>query len=71
MTAKRPLPELKAYRKRQRPPLSVTALAEKMGVSPAAVSRWESGKRRPDKKFVPTLAKMTGVPALELMGVAK
>lgn len=67
----RPLHELAEYRANHNPPLSRSALADMMGVSRAAVSRWEAGKRRPDKQYVPRLAELTGVSPLELMGMAE
>lgn len=68
--ARRPLPELAEYRERQNPPLTRSALADKIGVSRATISRWESGKRSVDKPFVPVVSELTGVPVLELMGMA-
>ncbi len=65
----RPLPELRGYRERQHPPLSQRELADKLGVTRATVCRWEAGKRRPDDQHIPTVAKMTGIPILELMGM--
>lgn len=69
MAEKRPLPELKAYREQRE--LSVKGLADELGVSAAAISRWETGERRPHKKYVPIISELTGVPPLELMGVAE
>lgn len=71
MDAPRPLRELKTYRQEHEPPLSRSALAKSLGVSRQTVHRWEEGKRRPDKRYVPTLSEMTGVPILELMGIAE
>lgn len=65
----RPLTELADYRARQTPPLSRSALADQIGVSRAAVSRWEAGKRRPDKRLIPLIAELTGVSPLELAGL--
>jgi transcriptional regulator with XRE-family HTH domain len=65
----RPLRELAEYRERQDPPLSQEAFARQMGITKATVSRWEAGKRRPDRKYVPMLAEITGVTPLELTGL--
>lgn len=44
-------------------------LAGQFGVSPATITRWENGSRIPHKKFLPTIAKLTGTPIAELIGV--
>lgn len=67
----RPLSELAAYRERHNPPLSRGDLAKQMNVSSVTIFRWEKGQRRPDRRYVPTIAEMTGVSALELMGVGE
>lgn len=67
----RPLPELAEFRERQVPPLSRGDLAKRLAVSSVTIFRWEKGQRRPDKRFIPAIAEMTGVPPLELMGVSE
>lgn len=67
MTRIRPLPELTKYREDLG--LSRGKLAESMGVSAVTIWRWETGERRPARKYVPKVAEMTGIPAVELMGV--
>lgn len=57
---------LKAFRQRQTPPLTQTALAELLGVSRASVSRWESGLRLPEEDLLPTIAEKTGIDPGEL-----
>jgi len=42
--------------------LSKTALAARLGVSKASVSRWESGDRLPDHAAVLLILKKTGIP---------
>ncbi|MBR6808168.1 MAG: helix-turn-helix transcriptional regulator [Clostridia bacterium] len=44
-------------------------LAEYMGVSPQAVSRWETGATCPDISALPQLAELFGVTVDELLGV--
>lgn len=57
---------LKAYRERQEPPLTQERLAGLLGVSKAAVSRWEAGERKPEETILPTITERTGIPAREL-----
>ena len=57
---------LKAYRERQDPPLTQTALADILGVSRTSVCRWESGERMPDEGLLPTIAEKTGIDPAEL-----
>lgn len=52
-------------RYRDKHELSVTALAEKLGVSKATVSRWEYG-RLPEQKLWPVIKAETGVKAEDL-----
>jgi len=54
---------LTRYRKAEK--LSITALAARLGVSKAAVSRWEAG-RLPDQKLWPVIRQKTGVRPEEL-----
>ena len=49
---------LTRYREKQK--LSITALAAQLGVSKAAVSRWEGG-RLPDQKLWPVIQEQTGI----------
>lgn len=44
-------------------------LAEYMGVSPQAVSRWETGATCPDISALPSLAELFGITIDELLGV--
>lgn len=57
---------LTAFRERQAPPLSRAKLARLLGVSPASVTRWENGKRQPDKEMLPLIAERTGITPTEL-----
>lgn len=57
---------LKAYRERQNPPLTQEQLADLLGVTKAAVSRWESGERQPDQNLLLHIAEKTGIPPREL-----
>jgi transcriptional regulator with XRE-family HTH domain len=63
----RPLKELRQFREENN--LSQQLLAESLGVTPAAVSRWETGERRPDRSYIPHLASMTGIDLMTLLGV--
>jgi len=44
-------------------------LANLLGVSRLAVARWETGERRPRKKYLDKLAAILGLPMEELLGV--
>ena len=44
-------------------------LANLLGVSRLAVARWETGERRPRKKYLDKLAEVFGIPMEELLGV--
>jgi transcriptional regulator with XRE-family HTH domain len=57
---------LRAYRERQDPPINRRQLADLLGVSTAAVSRWEAGERKPDEDVLPLIVAKTGIPAAEL-----
>lgn len=46
--------------------LSQRGLAALLGVSNAAVSRWESGERKLDADMLPLIVERTGIPAREL-----
>lgn len=52
---------LRAYREKQDPPLTQEGLADLLGVSKAAVCRWESGARKPDENIVRLISKRTGI----------
>lgn len=54
---------------RQRAGLTQSALAEKLGVSDRAVSRWENGDALPDVALLPPLAMLLGVSVDALLGV--
>lgn len=46
------------------------ALAERMDVSHATISRWKSGRQQPEPRLMPRLAQVTGVSELELLRLA-
>ena len=58
-------PAIKRFREARK--LTQAQLADKIGVSDKAVSKWETGKGLPDISLVETLAKSLGVSVLELM----
>jgi transcriptional regulator with XRE-family HTH domain len=55
---------LKAFRELRQ--LSPADLARLLEVSPAAVSRWESGERNVDRRLLPKITEKTGISAKEL-----
>jgi DNA-binding transcriptional regulator YdaS (Cro superfamily) len=61
-----PIPALRDFRARHDPPLSLAAMARLIGVSAAAVSRWETGARRIDDCLVSKVERITGIPARKL-----
>ena len=58
-------PAIKRFREARK--LTQAQLAEKIGVSDKAVSKWETGKGLPDISLVEPLAKSLGVSVMELM----
>ena len=58
-------PAIKRFREERR--LTQAQLAEKIGVSDKAVSKWETGKGLPDISLVEPLARSLGVSVMELM----
>ena len=58
---------LKLLRKRK--DLTQEQLADYMGISPQAVSRWETGATSPDISALPMLADLFGITVDELLGV--
>ena len=50
---------------------SQTELAERLGVTNKAVSRWETGRGYPDVELLPLLAKELGVTISELLDGAR
>lgn len=52
---------------RKRAGLTQIEVAEKLGVTPAAVCMWESGKAKPRANLLPVLAKLYGCTIDELM----
>lgn len=50
---------LTAFRKAKK--LSQAELGKQLGVSPAAVSRWEAGERFPDRELWPRIRAVTGL----------
>lgn len=65
----RPLIELREHRENQNPRISQREMAEVLGVTRVTVARWEMGLRRPDRKFIPELSRITGRSPAELLGV--
>ena len=53
---------------REKEGLTQEQLAEKLGVSPQAVSKWENDQSCPDISILPELAKILGVSTDELLG---
>ena len=50
--------------------LSQAAVAEKLGVSAAAVCQWETGKTMPDSRKLPQIAELFGCTVDELLSDA-
>lgn len=61
---------LTAYRNRTDPPKSKAEVARELGVNRATIMRWENGKRRPEPRFLPKIARLTGAPIDEIMGLS-
>lgn len=61
-----PLTILRNWREQHKPPLSQSEAAARVGVSRAAWSRWEAGKRRLDDDLLPKVAKKTGLAKRDL-----
>lgn len=57
-------------RSRKRLGLTQDQLAEKLGVSPQAVSKWENDQSCPDVSLLPKLAEIFGITTDQLLGVA-
>jgi transcriptional regulator with XRE-family HTH domain len=57
---------LKAFREKQRPPLSQEQLGSMLGVARTTVARWETGARKIDDELVPRVVRATGIPASKL-----
>lgn len=55
--------------KRQKKNMAQTELAEKLNVTPQAVSRWEMGISYPDIAMVPLISEVLWVSADELPGI--
>jgi transcriptional regulator with XRE-family HTH domain len=53
---------IRAYRLSQKPPLSLVALAKRIGVAKGTLSRWETRMRVPDHALVPAISAQTGIP---------
>lgn len=58
--------ELKRLRKEKG--LTQVELAERLNLSQATIASWESGLRRPDLDFLPTIADFYGVSVDDLLG---
>ncbi len=52
---------------RKKAGLSQAAAAKKLGVEPAAVCQWETGKTSPRSKLLPLIAKVYGCSIDELL----
>jgi transcriptional regulator with XRE-family HTH domain len=63
--------EIRRYRESQTPPLTQEQLGELIGVTGAAVSRFENGKRRPSDPIALKLEVLTGVPFKVLRGLVQ
>lgn len=61
---------LTSYRKRTVPPKSKAEVAREIGVNRATIMRWESGKRRPEPRFLSAIARLTGAPIDQIMGLS-
>lgn len=55
--------------RRQKKNMTQAELAEKLNITPQAVSRWEMGVSYPDIAMIPLLSKELGVSADELLGI--
>ena len=55
---------------REKAGLSQEKLAEKLGVSRQAVSKWETGQSTPDVDKLMALSRLYGVPVDSLLGLA-
>lgn len=49
--------------------LTQGALAKQLGVTTAAVCRWESGQRAPRRRDLPRISESTGIAAADLLGL--
>lgn len=61
--------EIRRYRESQNPPLTQEQLGELLGVTGAAVSRFENGKRRPSDPIALKLEFLTGIDFKILRGL--
>lgn len=57
---------LRAYRKRQQPPLKKAGLARLLEVSKTTIARWEAGIRKIDPDLLANVAEKTGIPERDL-----
>lgn len=62
---------LKAYRERCKPPMTQDELAQALGVTKAAVSRWETGERFPERQFWQRIHEVTGISLKQLSEAAR
>ena len=58
---------IKYYRERMG--LEQKAVAREVGITPNAVSNWESGRTRPDFSIVPQLCELLGITLYEMYGI--
>jgi transcriptional regulator with XRE-family HTH domain len=49
--------------------LSRRELAERLDVTETTIWRWEAGERRPARRIVPLIARLTRIPIKTLLGV--
>lgn len=61
---------LERYMAAQSPPILITELARRMGVSHTTISRWISGQSRPKPDHLTTAAPVLGIPTRDLMAQA-
>lgn len=57
---------LRSFRESRSPPLSQDELASLLGVTKAAISRWETGERFPERDLWSKIREITGVGIEEL-----
>lgn len=58
-------------RLRQEQNLTLAIVGLKVGVTPAALSKWENGKARPRASYIPGLARVLGVTIPELLNASR
>lgn len=58
---------LERWRLTQDPPITQTELAKRLGITQAAVAKWESGSRWPATRFLRRLHRITGIELIKLV----